>query len=153
MKRNFKLLAQSPERINVITTKLGADDTEQYSDLDIGKPMVMGKIGNMVIAAAGDEIEGFLDNVASGPTEDGHKVGGVARHMQGSRAKAVVEGAAEVLDLVVAGANTAHNTASATKHTGVVKKGTPSVHVWRIIAFENDAASTTGGDVAILEKL
>lgn len=153
MKFNYRLLTQSPERINVITTKLGADKTEKFTDADLGKPMVMGKKGNMVIAADGAEIEGFLDNIDAGGTSDGHVVGGVARHMSGSRVEAVVVGAADVLDYVVAATNTAAGVDSATPRVGAVKAGTPTKHLWRIIAFVTDAESTTGGDVAILERV
>lgn len=154
MKFNYRILAQSPERLNVISTKLGASKAEVYTDKDTRKPMVMGKKGNMVLAADGDEIEGFLDNVDAGPTADGHVFGGVARCNAGTRMEAIVDGAADVLDFVVAGPNEAVGTANDLK-LGVVKvpEDAPTVHVWRIIAFITDAESTTGGDVAVLEKL
>ena len=57
MKFNFRALTQSPERLNVISTKLGSAKTEVYTDADLKKPMVMGTQGNMVIAAEDAEIE------------------------------------------------------------------------------------------------
>lgn len=156
MKFNFRVLTNNPERLNVIGTKLGASKTEVYTDKDIGKPMVMGKKGNMVIATATQEIEGFLDNVDAGPTEDGHVFGGVARCGQGSRYEVELVGAADVLDYVVAAANEAVGV-KATSGKGKVQKAAadaqPTKCLWRIIAFTNDAAAGTGGEIAIIERV
>lgn len=154
MKFNFRALTQSPERLNVITTKLGSAKTEVYTDADLKKPMVMGTQGNMVIAAADAEIEGFLDNVDQGSTSDGFTVGGVARCNAGTRMEVEVIGAANVLDFVVASANAAHGVANG-KKLGLVKKAAtaPIHHKWRIISFADDTASTVGGVVAVIEKL
>lgn len=157
MKFNFRLLTQSPERLNVITTKLGALKTEKFTTVDTGKPMVMGKKGNMSIAADGDIIEGFLDNVDAGPTADGFVVGGVARCNAGTRMEVWVEGAADVLDLVVAGTNAAAGVANTESKLGNVRKAVAATAAemksqWRIISFADNAESTTGG-VAVIEKL
>lgn len=157
MKFNFRALTQSPERLNVVTAKLGADNTTSgFTDKDIGKPMKMGNQGNFKICAAGDEIEGFLDNVDGGPTADGMTIGGVAIGNRGLRVRAKVSGAAAVLDYVVAGTNAAIAAADASG-LGVVKEafdtdGTTKIKSnWRIIAFETDA--TTGTDaIAVLER-
>lgn len=152
MKFNFRVLTNNPERLNVISTKLGASKDEVYKDADVGKPMVMGKKGNMVIAAADQEIEGFLDNVDAGPTEDGHVFGGVARCGQGTRYEVELVGTADVLDLVVAAANEAVGV-KADSGLGKVQKGVPTTHIWRIIAFTTDAESGTAGDIAIIERV
>lgn len=156
MKFNFRELTHSPERLNVVTTKLGDSDAEKFTlSADAGKPMKMGKKGNHVIASDGDDIEGFLDNVDAGPTADLLMVGGVARCNAGTRKAVMVSGAADVLDLVVAGTNAAAGTANSTKH-GVVRKAVSEeglTHKWRIIAFLSDEESTTGDEVAIIEKL
>ena len=152
MKFNFRALTHSPERLNVITTKLGATGAEKFTDNDLKKPMTMGKKGNMVIAAAGAEIEGFLDTVDAGCTADKHVVGGVARCNAGTRMEVAVEGAVDVLDLVVAGTNTAAGEASVTGF-GVVKAGTPTTHKWRVISLSNDAEAAVGGEIAVIEKL
>ena len=112
----------------------------------------MGKKGNMVIAAADQEIEGFLDNVDAGPTEDGHVFGGVARCGQGTRYEVELVGTADVLDLVVAAANEAVGV-KADSGLGKVQKGVPTTHIWRIIAFTTDAESGTAGDIAIIERV
>lgn len=152
MKFNFRALTQSAERLNVISTKLGATKAEVFTDKDLKKPMVMGKKGNMVIAAAGAEIEGFLDNIDAGPTADGHVFGGVARCNAGTRMEVEIEGAADVLGLVVAGATPAVGLQSTTK-LGVVKAGAPVTHKWRIISLANDAEAAVGGEIAVIEKL
>ena len=152
MKFNFRVLTNNPERLNVISTKLGDSKTEVYKDADVGKPMVMGKKGNMVIAAADQEIEGFLDNVDAGPTEDGHVFGGVARCGQGTRYEVELVGTADVLDLVVAAANEAVGV-KADSGLGKVQKGVPTTNIWRIIAFTTDAESGTAGDIAIIERV
>lgn len=154
MKSNYQVLTHTPERINVISTKLGATKGEQYGDGDLNKPMVMGKQGNMYIAPADAEIEGFLDNIDAGPTADGFIFGGVKRCGMGTRQKVIVEDAASVLDFVVAGTNEAVGVANALK-LGVVKKSAdvPAVHKWRIISFADNTESTVGGGVAVIEKL
>lgn len=153
MKQNFRLLTQSPERLNVIVSKLGATSAEVFTDVDRGKPVSMGKIGNHTICVDGAEIEGFIDSIDPGPTADGLSVGGVARCNAGTRMEVVISGAADVLDLVVAGVNAGSGVANAAPGLGVAKKGTPATHKWRIISFANDADATTGGDVAVIEKL
>lgn len=156
MKFNFRELTHSPERLNVITTKLGAAAGEGFkTSADAGKPMTMGKLGNHVIAADGADIEGFLDNVDDGPTADKFIVGGVARCNSGTRKLVEVEGAADVLDLVVAGTNAVAGTKNG-KGAGIVRKVASEegqTHKWRIIAFMTDAESTTGGELAVIEKL
>ena len=160
MKFNFALLTHSPERINVQTAKLGDPDAiSAFTDDDVGKPMVMGNQGNFDIAADGDNIEGFLDNIDAGPTMDGMTIGGVARGDRSFRVKVWVSGSASVLDYVVAGTNTAAGTAS-THGLGVVKAagddgGTPPkviVTQWRIIAFLSDA-KTGVDEAAIIERV
>lgn len=157
MKFNFRTLTHSPERLNVISTKLGATSSEKFTGVDVGKPMKMGTKGNMVTTADGDPIEGFLDNIDAGPTADGHVFGGVARCNSGTRMEVWVVGAAAVLDLVVASVNAAAGTANAESKLGKVKKATVAGDVglfpWRIISFADDAESTTGGVVAVIEKL
>ena len=155
MKFNFPELTHSPERLNVISTKLGAAAGEGFTtNADVGKPMVMGKVGNHSIAADGADIEGFLDNVDAGPTADKFPVGGVARCNAGTRKVVTVTGVASVLDFVVAGANAAAGTKNEGGY-GVVRKaaeGEGEGQKWRIIAFLSDAESTTGDELAIIEK-
>ena len=153
MKFNFAALTHSPERLNVISTKLGAIKGEGYTDADVLKPMVMGKAGNMVIAAEDAEIEGWLDNVDAVGTTDGFPFGGVACGTRGMRVEAEIVGAADVLGFVVAAGQEAVGTKAASG-LGKVKAGTPVNHKWRIIAVKDtNAEAAVSGDIVVLELI
>ena len=156
MKFNFRTLTHSPERLNVVSTKLGTDALEKYTDADIGKPMKLGEEpGCYVVVADGDEIEGFLDNIDAGGTTDGHVFGGVACGNRGFRMEAEFSGdAGKVGDLVVAADQTAVGV-KAPSGVGKVKAGTPAVHKWRIIANKTPRASAAvnAADIVVLELL
>lgn len=156
----FALLTHSPERINVISTKLGTragNATElksglgEYGDDEVKKAVKLGTANNYVLCADGDEIEGFIDNVDSGGTSGGYSFGGVARPNGGFRVEAqVAAGVATPLvlkDLVVAGAQLAVGT----KGLPQVKKGTPALYKYRVLRI----VSGTGvaGDIVLLEKI
>lgn len=151
MKFRFKTLTHSPERMNVVSAKLGATAADKYSDKDIGKAMKMGTVpGTFLLCADGDEIEGRLDNIDAGGTEDGFVFGGVACGNRGYRVLAEFTGAdAAVLDLVVAADQPAIGTAGHMK----VKAGTPTTHKWRIIDNGKDVATVAAGDLVVLELL
>lgn len=140
----FNVLTVLPERLNVVTTKLGSAAGQQYTDKDIKKAMKMGPVSNYMLASDGDELEGFLDNVDGGPTAGGFIVGGVARPDTGFRVEAqVAAGVATPLvfgDLVVAG----NQLALGTKGLPQVKKGTPAIWKYKVIrVFTTGAAGTT----------
>ena len=146
----FNVLVVLPERLNVITTKLGAAAGENYTDKDVKKIMTMGAVSNFALAADGDEIEGFLDNVDGGPPAGGFRVGGVARPDTGIRVEAqVAAGAAAVAvkDLVVAGAQLALGT----KGLPQVKKGTPATFKYRIMRIISGNGGP--GSVVLLERV
>ena len=155
MKFNFVTLTHSPERLNVISSKLGTSAKEKYTDADVLKPMKLGtEPGCFVVAADGDEIEGFLDNIDAGGTTDGHVFGGVACGNRGVRIEAEVVGTATVGDLVVAAAQEAIGTKAASGR-GKVKAGTPVTHKWRILANKTPraAGAVQAGDIVVLELL
>lgn len=153
MKFNFAALTHSPDRLNVISAKLGATKGEGYTDADVLKPMVMGTEGNMVVAAADAEIEGWLDNVDAGGTTDGFPFGGVACGTRGMRVEAQLVGAADVLGFVVAADQEAVGTKAASG-LGKVKAGVPVNHKWRIIAVKGtNAAAGVDGDIVVLELI
>ena len=155
MKFNFVTLTHSPERLNVISAKLGTDAKEKYTDADVLKPMKLGaEPGCFVVAADGDEIEGFLDNIDAGGTTDGHAFGGVACGNRGVRIEAEVVGTATVGGLVVAAAQEAIGTKAASGR-GKVKAGTPATHKWRILANKTPraAGAVQAGDIVVLELL
>ena len=155
MKFNFVTLTHSPERLNVISSKLGTGDKEKYTDADVLKPMKLGaEPGCFVVAADGDEIEGFLDNIDAGGTTDGHVFGGVACGNRGVRIEAEMVGTATVGGLVVAAAQEAIGTKAASGR-GKVKAGTPATHKWRILANKTPraAGAVQAGDIVVLELL
>jgi len=58
------------------TEALG-DNTGQFSDKDIGKPVKQNAAGYLELCASGDEIYGFVTAVEPA-TEDGHSIGSVS---------------------------------------------------------------------------
>lgn len=146
----FNVLTVLPERLNVIVAKLGAAAGENFTDKDVKKIMTMGTVSNFALAADGDEIEGFLDNVDGGPTANGFRVGGVARPDTGIRVEAQVAAGAAVVavkDLVVAGAQLPLGT----KGLPQVKKGTPGVFKYRVMRIISGNGGP--GSVVLLERV
>lgn len=146
----FNVLVVLPERLNVVTTKLGSAAGQAYTDKDKGKLMSMGVVSNFALAADGDEIEGWLDNVDGGPTANGFPMGGVAHPDTGVRVEAqVAAGAAPVAvkDLVVAGAQLPLGT----KGLPQIKKGTPVIFVYRIMRIVSGNGGP--GSVVVLERV
>lgn len=145
---DFNLLTHSPERLNVISAKLGPDANTKYSDKDKKKPVKAASGGRYVMCADGDELDGFIDSVEAF-TVQGHSFGGVARGNAGLRVEAqVAAGVVTPLvfgDLVVAAAQLPVGT----KGLPQVKKGTPSVHKYRVMRLTTGAA----GSVVLLEKV
>lgn len=146
----FNVLTHSPERLNVISSKLGPDANTKYSDLDKKKPVVIGPVGNHVICAAGQELEGFIDSVEAA-TSGGFSFGGVARGNRGLRVEAQVganQGATamKVGDHVVADVQAAVGV----KSLPLVKTGAPETHKYRVM---NVRGTGVAGDLVVLELL
>ncbi|CAD5377353.1 conserved hypothetical protein [Pseudomonas sp. OF001] len=146
----FNVLTHSPERLNVISTKLGPDVNTKYSDKDKRKAVKMGALANHVLCAGGDEIEGFIDSVDTA-TQDGFSFGGVARGNRGFRVEAQVganQGATamKVGDFVVADVQLAVGT----KGLPQVKTGAPATHKYRVMTVNGTGVA---GDVVVLELL
>lgn len=146
----FNLLTQSPERLNVISTRLGASNqpNDRWDDREVGKAVKIGPNATHVHCAEGDEIQALVDNIDSGGTNGGYSFGGVARGNRGFRAKAVIgpnqgETPAKLDDLVVADAQFPQGT----KGVARVKTGTPSTNKWRIMQLRGDG--TPGTEVII----
>lgn len=158
-KFKFRTLTNDPNRLNVISTKLGARQGTageqraglgEYSDTERFKAVKIGTEENFVLCADGDELDGFIDNIDSGGTTEGFTFGGVARGNAGLRIEAqVATGAAKlsINDLVVAAAQLAVGTPGLPQ----VKGGAPERHLYRVMSI----VSGTGvaGDRVIIEKL
>lgn len=146
----FQVLTHSPERLNVISSKLGPDANTKYSDLDKKKAVKLGPVGNHVLCAGGDEIEGFIDSVDAA-TSNGFSFGGVARGNRGFRVEAQVganQGATPMAvgDFVVADVQLPVGT----KGLPQVKTGAPATHKYRVMTVNGTGAA---GDVVVLELL
>lgn len=146
----FRVLTGNPERLNVVTCKLGSAAGQAYTSKDAKKAMKMGPVGNFFLAPDGSELEGFLDNVDGGPPMGGFPAGGVARPGQGIRVEAqVAAGVTTPLvfgDLVVAAAQLALGTPGLPQ----VKKGTPATWKYQVITVNGTGAA---GDTVVLERL
>lgn len=147
-KLEYTLLTNDPNRLNPISTKFGANVNEKFTDKEIGKLVKDGTTGgNQVLAADGDEIEGWVDSISPG-TMDGFTWGGAAKPGTGQRVEAKVSGTALVLnDLVVAGPQAAIGTAS----LPVVKKGTPATYKWKVINLFTGAGAA--GSTVLLVRI
>ena len=147
---NFNVLTVLPERLNVIVAKLGSAAGQAYTDKDKNKIVKMGAVSNFALAADGDEIEGFIDNIDGGPTAGGFVVGGVARPDTGFRVLAqVAAGVATPLvfgDMVVAGAQLALGTAGLPQ----VRKGTPAIWKYKVIRLIGNGSAGTN---VLLERV
>lgn len=147
--KKYAVLAHSPERLNVISTKLGKAKGELITDKDIKKAMKMGLEDNYEFCVAGDDLEGFLDNVDGGPTAGGFVFGGVAHPNSGFRVELRVdESQATALkprDQVVAGTQPALGV----EGLPTCKAGTGVVFKYRVISLQGDG---TKGTVVVAER-
>jgi hypothetical protein len=145
----FNALAQSPDRLNVISSKLGPNAATKYTQADIQKAVKLGSAANHVLCVSGDELEGFIDSVDAA-TEGGFSFGGVARCTRGSRVDAQVgagqAGNLGVGALVVA----ADQLAIGTKGRPQVMAGAPATHKWRVMTVRGTGAV---GTMVVLELL
>lgn len=146
----FKPLAQSPERLNVISAKLGPDANTKYTDKDKKKAVKMGTVSNYVLCADGDELDGFIDNIDGGGTAGGFSFGGVARGNVGFRVEAQVAAGAVAVTLgalVVAGTQLPVGTEGLPQ----IKAGAPTLHKYRVINLYTGAGAA--GTTVLLEKV
>lgn len=146
----FNVLTHSPERLNVISSRLGPNPATKYTDQDKRKAVKLAAGSTHVLCSEGDEIQGFIDSVDAA-TNGGYSFGGVARCNRGFRVEAQI-GAhqgptpAALDDLVVADAQLPVGT----KGLPQVKTGNPSRHLWRIMALRGNGAA---GTIVVLELL
>lgn len=146
--KKFAVLAHSPERLNVISTKIGAAKGENYTDKDVEKAVKMGTVSNYVLCEAGDDLEGFIDNIDGGGTTGGFVFGGVAHPNSGFRVEVNTTEKVAVRDTVVAAAQLALGT----KGLAQVKKGPGVLFKYRVIALLGDGTGNANTTV-LLEKV
>lgn len=145
----FAELTHSPERINVITTKVGTIAAKP-TDKDVKKAMKLADDGaSYIFAADGDDLEGFLDNIDGGPTAGGFTVGGVALGGSGFRVRATVAAgqavALKVKDQVVAAAQLALGT----KGLAQVKAGEGVLEKYKVLRLYGNGSA--GTDVLLVK--
>jgi len=129
------------------TEALG-DNTGQFSDKDIGKPVKLTAAGQCDLCASGEEIYGFVTAVEPA-TEDGHSIGSVTADVN-KQAYAVDEaGGLAIGDLVVAGTPVALGTATPNGGNVIAATSTPAIHKWMVIETYGGAA----GDQVLLQKV
>jgi len=137
----FTTLTHSPERLNVISAKLGVSAAAKFTMADIGKVVKLGPVSNYVPVADGDDIDGFVDSIEDA-TSGGFSFGGVAHPDPACRFEAKVGGATALTvgAQVVAGVQGALGT----KSLPVVKAGVGAVYKYRVIRlFSAGAVGTT----------
>lgn len=161
---HFGTLTHSPETKRVDSTCLGTGPDDQYTDKEIGKAVKMADEANYVLCVAGDEIEAFVDNIDAGGTEnEGFTFGGVSR---GGRHLALIgagQGAepAKLRDFVVAddqpprgeriiASSKAPGTADPNMGVAVVKTGTPTTQMWRIVHIFSGTGAE--GSLVVLDR-
>lgn len=168
-KFTFAVLTNDPNRLNVISAKLGsragtANENKaglgEYSDTEINKAVKLGTVSNFLLCAEGDEIDGIIDNIDAGGTEDGYTFGGVARPNGGQRFNALVgpnqATALAIGALVVADEQFAVGVENSAPPKGMrlnlrVKAGAPTLHKWRVMRVVSGTGAA--GSVVVIEKI
>ncbi len=144
----FTELVNSPHA-DVVTAAIGVDNANKLTDNDIGKPLKMASASNYVLAAAGDEIEGFLESTESFTVNDGFAIGSVRRNMRKTAqvlTTAVVHG-----DLVVAAGSAAINVKDAYPQVAKAAGTEGKLYMWRVILIVTGTGAV--GDLVLLEKI
>jgi hypothetical protein len=128
---------------------LGTGPGNLFTDKDLLKPVKIAAANNMVLCAAGDEIDGFVRSIEPFTVNNGFTFGGVQRE---DRIEVQVgtdqAGALAVNDLVVAGAGTP---ALGTAGRARVKKGTPVRALWQVIRIVTGTG--VAGDRVLIERM
>ena len=167
MANSFKFDVTVPAQ-HINSSALGTGGSNLFtSPNDIGKPVVLASSNNHTLAAAGNEIDGFVNSVEPYLVNGGYSFGGVLTH---GRVQAIV-GANQggtpmaVGDYVVADTQSALGTVGAaqawttypgtqpsnpTGPTALVKTGAPTKKFWRCMRIISGAGAA--GSVVLLER-
>lgn len=144
----FKMLPTTGDASQIVSAALGAtvNAADKFGTNDRHKVVKLGGPSRYVPAAAGDEIEAFVDSVESYTVNGGYSFGGV---QTGGRKEVVVENAYTIGALVVSGTNTAQGTAFASDRPNVRVPGTaPTKFLWRVVDGTGGAGSN-----AVIERI
>lgn len=134
---------------DVVSAALGVNAAGKFVAADIGKPVKLGTVQNYVLAAAGDDIEGFVKALDAYTVNDGFSFGAVLRNTcVVATVDAAQVGNIAVGALVVAGASAALGTADAYPK---VKSGAPVTYKWRVLRIITGAGAA--GSTILIEKV
>lgn len=144
----FTQLVNSPHS-DVVSAALGVDNANKLSDKDLGKPVKLAAADNYVLAAAADEIEGFLISTEAFTVNDGFSFGSVIRNM---RIQAQILTTAVVVgDLVVAAGSAAVGTVDAYPQVKKALGSEAQLYNWRVISIVTGTGVV--GDIVLIEKI
>jgi len=132
---------------DIVSAALGANSSGKFVDADKGKLVKKGTANNYVLAADGDEIEGFVIAMETATVNQGFSFGSVQKN---KRKLAKVGGTLAVVvgDGLVAGAQSALGTADALP---IVKKGSPAKFVWEVLSIVTGTGAV--GDTILMERV
>lgn len=144
----------------IVTARVadGTGSNNQLADADVGKFVKLAGDSRYGLCAVGDEIEGVLDSINGGPTQDGYTLGGVRKNgrvkvtLDGLQATAGT-GTIAIGDYVVAGTLVARGTALSGAYPKVCKAtaaATGLVQLWRVVALYGTGAV---GQLALIERV
>lgn len=172
MARKFYRGEVLPSR-QAVTTKLGAQSAP-YLDTELGKPVKLNTAvdSGMILAAAGNPIEGFISAVESA-TSDGYGIGSVQQYgtrtvmFDGLQATAGT-GTVALGDYVVTGTVVAKDTkltavpkvCKATNQPGAVpadltaagQQALNAIYAWRVVSL-GSAGTGAVGTVGVIERV
>lgn len=129
MARYLRIDPYVPDRVE----RLG-DNTGQFSDKDIGKPVKYNGEA-MVLCASGDPIVGFVTAVEPG-TKDGYSIGAVRMDTNQEQYATDEAGTLSVGDIVSAGTEVDLGTANPANGPNVLVIADPSavIHRWEVVS-------------------
>lgn len=144
----------------IVTARVadGTGSNNQLADADVGKFVKLAGDSRYGLCAVGDEIEGVLDSINGGPTQDGYTLGGVRKNgrvkvtLDGLQATAGT-GTIAIGDYVVAGTPVARGTALSGAYPKVCKATAAAaglVQLWRVVALYGTGAV---GQLALIERV
>lgn len=145
-----------------LAVRLGAntDEAARFKDSEQGKIVKLIGESNYGLAAAGDEIEGFIRSIEVAP-EDGYSIGAIQEHgrerVEFAGSQAAGTGAIAVGDYVVTGAVTAKGTALPSGYPKVAKAtdqaaAKAGAFKWRVVSL-GKAGTGAVGTIGVIARV
>jgi hypothetical protein len=135
---------------SVLSTALGTTGaSNKFGNNDLRKPVKLSTAQNYVLAAAGNEIEGFVVSVSPEDVNSGYSFGSIQTEGRiTAKVDAAQVGTLAIGEYVVAGASSALGTKDLYP---LVKEGTPTTFKWRVI--RNVTGTGVAGDLVLIERI